>query len=191
MLYLASASPRRAELLSQIGVQFKTLSMDIDETARAGESAEDLALRLSREKALKAVAMLADLSSDEWVLAGDTLISLDDQILAKPASPAECAAMLRQLSGREHEVVSAIALSNEQGEIMQACSHNVIRFRALDEAEIERYCASAEPMDKAGSYAIQGRAAIFIEHLSGSYSSVMGLPLFETAQLLKQAGYPF
>jgi len=188
MLYLASASPRRAELLSQIGVQFKTVIADIDETARAGESAQDMVLRLSREKALKAASLLADSQREDLILAADTLISLDHHILGKPASQADCCAMLRTLSGREHQVVSAIALTNAQGEIAQKCSLNTIRFRALNDEEIEHYCASGEPMDKAGSYAIQGRAAVFIEHLSGSYSSVMGLPLFETAQLLQQFG---
>jgi septum formation protein len=189
MLYLASASPRRAELLSQIGVQFKTVVADIDETVRAGESAENLALRLSREKALKVASMLGNLQRDDLIVGADTLISLDHHILGKPAAPADCCAMLRKLSGREHQVISAIALTNGQGKVAQKCSLNTIRFRVLEDEEIEHYCASGEPMDKAGGYAIQGRAAIFIEHLSGSYSSVMGLPLFETAQLLKQFGY--
>ncbi len=189
MLYLASASPRRAELLRQIGVQFKTLSSEIDESAQAGESALELALRLSRQKAQQARRQLQNLRSDDVILAADTLISLDQHILGKPASAQDCARMLRQLSGRSHQVISAIALLNADGRLAQASSCNEIRFRALDDGEIEQYCASDEPMDKAGSYAIQGRAAIFIEHLDGSYSSVMGLPLFETAQLLQQFGY--
>lgn len=189
MLYLASASPRRAELLRQIGVQFKTLSTDIDESAQAGESALDLAMRLSRQKARQARRQLKNLKSGDVILAADTLISVDQHILGKPSSPQDCARMLRQLSGRSHQVISAIALLNSDGRLVQASSCNDIRFRALDDGEIEQYCASGEPMDKAGSYAIQGRAAIFIEHLDGSYSSVMGLPLFETAQLLQQFGY--
>ena len=189
MLYLASASPRRAELLRQIGVQFKTLSSEIDESAQAGESALELALRLSRQKAQQARRQLQNLRSEDVILAADTLISLDQHILGKPASAQDCARMLRQLSGRSHQVISAIALLNAVGRLAQASSRNEIRFRTLDDGEIEQYCASDEPMDKAGSYAIQGRAAIFIEHLSGSYSSVMGLPLFETTQLLQQFGY--
>ena len=189
MLYLASASPRRAELLSQIGVQFKTIVADIDESAHAGESAQALALRLSREKALKASQMLSNLQRDDLILAADTLISVDDHILGKPASQADCCNMLRKLSGREHQVVSAIAVRNAQGEIAQQSVLSTIYFRALSDDDIERYSASGEPMDKAGGYAIQGRAAIFIEHLDGSYSSVMGLPLFETAKLLTEFGY--
>ncbi len=191
MLYLASASPRRAELLRQIGIQFNTVVADIDETAQPGESAQALALRLSREKALKAQAMLAKPRSEHWILAADTLISVDDQILGKPQSQAECQSMLRQLSGRSHDVISAIALSQpDGGELSQALCRSEVRFRSLTDSEIADYCASSEPMDKAGSYAIQGRAAMFIENLNGSYSAVMGLPLFETAQLLQQSGYP-
>ncbi len=189
MIYLASSSPRRAELLRQIGVKFDILRLDIDESAGKTESAEQLVLRLSREKAIQGRELLTSMKSDDLVLAADTLINLQGQILGKPASINQCCTMLRQLSGQTHQVLTALALINQQGRLTQSCSVNEIRFRNLDEQEIQLYCQSDEPLDKAGAYAIQGKAAIFIEHLSGSYSAVMGLPLFETAQLLAQAEY--
>mgnify|MGYP001032679759 CR=1 FL=1 len=189
MLYLASSSPRRAELLTQIGVEFTILKVDIDETPQPGEPVADLVLRLSREKAQAARLHLHAMHSDDLILAADTLIHLQGQILGKPDSDSGCCAMLQRLSGRRHQVLTAIALINAAGETWQRCSHNEITFRPLSEPEIKRYCDSTEPLDKAGAYAIQGRAAIFIRRLEGSYSSVMGLPLFETAELLQQAGY--
>lgn len=189
MIYLASASPRRAELLAQIGVEFKVIVGDIDETPLPGESADDLVTRLSHEKAIQGCEQLAPMREDDLVIAADTAISLNGQPMGKPDSVAHCCSMLGQLSGQRHRVVTAVAIVNRQGQLWASCSRNQIHFRALEAAEIGDYCASSEPMDKAGAYAIQGKAAIFIEHLEGSYSSVMGLPLFETAQLLKQAGY--
>jgi len=189
MIYLASSSPRRAELLAQIGVKFKILRVDIDESAADQESARRLATRLSRQKAEQARQQLGNMQPDDLILAADTLISLEGEILGKPQSCADCEAMLSSLSARQHQVISAVALIDAQGEMTQSCTSNEIVFRSLTTGEIRQYCRSGEPLDKAGSYAIQGFAAIFIEHLSGSYSSVMGLPLFETAQLLQQAGY--
>ncbi len=188
MLYLASASSRRAELLQQIGVQFRTVVANIDESARPGESAEQLALRLSREKALAASQALAPMQAQDIVLAADTLIDLDGEILGKPRSIDDCCAMLRKLARREHRVISAVAVLDADRKVAQQCSINRVRFGDISDEDIAAYCASDEPLDKAGGYAIQGKAAIFIEHLSGSYSSVMGLPLYQTAQLLRQFG---
>jgi len=123
------------------------------------------------------------------VLAADTVVIVDGEVLGKPANPAEAAAFMRRLSGRSHEVRTAIALAM-QGPVIVATSVSTVTFRALTDTEIGRYCATAEPYDKAGGYAIQGMAALFIERLEGSYSGVMGLPLFETARLLSQAGLP-
>lgn len=189
MIYLASSSPRRAELLSQIGVKFDIIRFDIDETPMNGESVAQLVQRLSREKAIQGRKVLSDMQTDDLILAADTLISFQEKVLGKPTSEQHCCSMLRQLSGQQHQVFTAIALINQQGQISEACRTNEIRFRDLDDLEIEQYCQSAEPFDKAGAYAIQGKAAIFIEHLEGSYSAVMGLPLFETARLLQQVGY--
>ena len=189
MIYLASSSPRRAELLAQIGVKFNIIRVNIDESPLHGESVEELVKRLSREKVVKGRELLPAMQKDDLVLAADTLINLHGQVLGKPASIQHCCSMLRQLSGQQHQVLTALALINQQGRISQKCSVNELTFRHLNELEIEQYCNSDEPGDKAGAYAIQGKAAIFIEHLVGSYSSVMGLPLFETAQLLQQAGH--
>lgn len=189
MLYLASTSPRRAELLTQIGVQFHTLHSEIDETPQPAETPQHLVLRLSRQKAQQARRQLADMRSDDLVIAADTLIVLDQKVLGKPVSQQDCRAMLEKLSGRRHQVMSAVSVLDANEQLEQACSLSEVLFRPLAAEEISAYCASAEPMDKAGSYAIQGRAALFIEHLSGSYSAVMGLPLFETGKLLQQFGY--
>jgi len=187
MIYLASSSPRRAELLTQIGVKFNILRADIDETPLEGEPAEELVQRLSREKAIKGKGLIPDMQSDDLVLAADTLISSQGQVLGKPESQTHCCSMLRQLSGQKHQVLTAVALINKQGLVTEECCVNEIIFKDLTDSEIEQYCSSEEPYDKAGAYAIQGKAAIFIKHLVGSYSAVMGLPLFETAQLLEQA----
>lgn len=189
MIYLASSSPRRAELLNQIKVEFTIVKLDIDETAREAETAEQLVMRLSAEKARKSLQLIPVMTVDDLVLAADTVISLGGQILGKPSSTQHCCRMLTVLSGQTHQVLSAIAVVDSKGRLWQQCSVNEITFRHLEEYEVQQYCQLEEPMDKAGAYAIQGKAAVFIEHLSGSYSSVMGLPLFETAQLLKQAGY--
>ena len=189
MLYLASSSPRRAELLRQIGVEFDIIHADIDESPRKGEAIDELVSRLSTEKAIQGLQMVSDIRAHDLVLAADTLIGLDGRIIGRPESQQHCCEILALLSGRTHQVYSAVALANSQAAVEVASSVNEITFRTLADEEITRYCDDGEPMDKAGAYAIQGRAAMFIQHLSGSYSSVMGLPLYETALLLNQAGY--
>jgi septum formation protein len=198
--YLASRSPRRRELLRQIGVRFEPLLLrlsstrgnDVDETPHAGEDAATFVARIARAKARVGVEVLAlrQLPARP-VLAADTVVVIDGDILGKPADRAGAAAFLRRLAGRTHEVRTFVALANGPApriELFTAESVSRVRFAALTEQHIEHYCASGEPYDKAGGYAIQGLAAAFIEHLEGSYSGVMGLPLFETASLLRQAG---
>jgi septum formation protein len=189
MLYLASQSPRRAELLRQIGIKFEIIDGNIDETALQQELPAELVQRLSRLKALQGRQQLTNMKAGDWVLASDTVIVIDDQVIGKPDSEQHCCEILELLSGRQHLVLSAVALVGQQGEIHQAITENRIKFRNIQPEEIQRYCQSPEPKDKAGAYAIQGRGAIFIENLQGSYSAVMGLPLFETAQLLHKVGF--
>ena len=186
MLYLASRSPRRAELLRQIGVQFKVHAIDVDESRRPGESPENYVCRLAKYKAEVVVRHLAESQSDFYVVAADTTIALDGDIIGKPADQEQCRCILGQLSARQHLVLTAVALATPDAIESRLCESRV-KFRVLTAAEIEAYCADDEPMDKAGAYAIQGRAAVFIEYLEGSYSGVMGLPLFETADLLRRA----
>ncbi|MEW5882383.1 MAG: nucleoside triphosphate pyrophosphatase [Pseudomonadota bacterium] len=199
-LYLASRSPRRRELLKQIGVRFEPLMLrlasprgpDIDEAQHPGESAADYVERTAREKAAFGQRVLLMRSMlQRPVLAADTVVILDGEVLGKPANRAEAMDFLRRLSGRAHEVRTAVALGIGTGStarVMLATSVTTVVLRAIAEHEIERYCATAEPYDKAGGYGIQGLAAIFVERIEGSYTGVMGLPLFETAQLLQQAG---
>ena len=184
MIYLASSSPRRADLLRQISIEFEVLHINIDESQNASESAECYVSRICQTKA-RAGRNIAPTGGP--VLAADTIITIDGKIVGKPKNHLCCREILSTLSGREHQVLSAVALDHG-GEIRQKVSKNQVSFRALEGSEIEAYCACSEPYDKAGAYAIQGKAAIFIDHMAGSYSSVMGLPLFETAELLKQAG---
>jgi septum formation protein len=189
MLYLASQSPRRAELLRQLDLKFEILDIAVDESVLVGESAGQLVKRLAVEKALAGLATLTDVQPGDLVLAADTLIALDDEIIGKPASVDDCEQILQRLAGRQHEVLSAVALAGHQGVLGSRLSVNRVRFGQLEMDRIRQYCVSGEPMDKAGAYAIQGLAAIFIQHITGSYSAIMGLPLFETAELLKQAGH--
>lgn len=184
-LFLASASPRRRELLTQIGVPFSLLSVSIDETPGTAEAPDTYVQRLAREKALAGLAQVDQDSA--CVLGADTTVVLDQQILGKPADKADALAMLQALSGREHQVMTAIALANGAGcEVRLVCSR--VRFRAIGVDEAERYWASGEPQDKAGGYAIQGWGAVLVSSLEGSYSAVVGLPLCETAQLLEAYG---
>lgn len=185
-LVLASRSPRRRELLDQIGVRFECVDVDIDETPAPGEAPAALVLRLAREKS-QAGRALAPL--DVPVLGADTEVFLDGQVLGKPADHAAAVAMLGRLSGRVHEVYSAVALTRDTTEALLSVTR--VQFRVLAPAEIERYCRGGEPFGKAGAYAIQGQGAAFIERIEGSYSGVMGLPLFETALLLGRRGVPF
>jgi len=187
MIYLASRSPRRAELLSQIGVKYKVHAIDIDESRLAAESPAEYVCRLATEKAQLAARELAAQQDKFHVLAADTTIALDGDIIGKPADQDQCRCILGQLSARQHLVLTAVALATP-GDIAWRLTQSRVSFRALSSREIASYCASEEPMDKAGAYAIQGKAALFIEHLEGSYSAVMGLPLYETAELLQNAG---
>jgi len=184
-LILASASPRRAELLEQIGLRFRVQPADIDETVHPGESPERYAERLAREKAL----MVAGQSRGKLVIGSDTTVVLAGDILGKPANSQEAEAMLRRLSGNQHQVMTAVALaSGDQCQSRLVLTD--VRFRELALSEIRAYIASGESMDKAGGYGIQGLGGIFVSELRGSYSSVVGLPLQETATLLADAGHP-
>jgi septum formation protein len=183
-IYLASGSPRRRELLQQIGVSFRVIDTDLDETALQGESPLAYVSRLAQAKA--AAGWGRDFRAAP-VLAADTAVVLDGRILGKPAGMNDAIAMLLQLSGRAHEVLTAVALRTAAG-IEVKVSHSMVTFRPIDSGEASAYWETGEPTDKAGAYAIQGYAAIFISDLKGSYSGVMGLPLFETAALLKAAG---
>lgn len=184
-LFLASASPRRRELLTQIGVPFELLSITLDETPLPAERPEAYVQRLAREKALAGRAAVGDDSAA--VLGADTTVVIDERILGKPADRAEGLLMLESLSDREHHVLTAVALATRDAcEVRLVTSR--VRFRRIERAEAEAYWASGEPCDKAGGYAIQGWGAVFVAELRGSYSAVVGLPLCETAQLLDQAG---
>ena len=187
-LYLASGSPRRRELLTQIGVPFTTVSADIDETPLDHETPSAYVERLARGKAEAGRrALSADLPA--CVLGADTAVVLEGRILGKPLDQADSLAMLLALSGRDHEVLTAIALLDGQ-----RCESRVVRsrvrFRGITEQEALAYWASGEPRDKAGGYGIQGLGAVFVAGLEGSYSAVVGLPLCETAQLLGHFGIP-
>jgi septum formation protein len=186
-LILASASPRRSALLRQIGVAHITAVPGVPEVRLAGESAADCVTRLALAKAHQARG--ADARGRLPVLGADTAVVVDEQMLGKPTDRAAALAMLERLAGRSHQVLTAVALIAGQGEALRL-SVSTVTLRAVAATEIERYWASGEPVDKAGGYAVQGYAAVFIERLEGSYSGVMGLPLFETAELLDAAGVP-
>lgn len=187
-LYLASGSPRRRELLTQIAVPFLTQIAPIDENALPGESPIAYVERLARTKAQAGLAALSD-TADAVVLGADTAVVLDGRILGKPADRDDALATLSALSGRSHQVLTAVALiSRERLESRVVTSQ--VTFRALSQAEIEAYWASGEPQDKAGCYGIQGLAAVFVSQLQGSYSAVVGLPLCETAALLAEFAIP-
>ncbi|HRF06384.1 Maf family protein [Accumulibacter sp.] len=196
-VHLASRSPRRRELLAQIGVGFDTIAFrdaqrgdpELDETPLPDEAAAAYVERVARNKASLGWRIV------NWrglllqpVLAADTTIELAGELIGKPLDVDDAQRILRRLSGQTHRVLTAIAVSfDERTELLRSISE--VRFRELDDDEITRYVASGEPMDKAGAYGIQGRGAVFVEHLAGSYTGVMGLPLCETAQLLKRFGY--
>lgn len=182
-IILASASPRRQELLNQINVRHLVQIVDIDETPLFNESPLDYVQRLAREKA---DACVQQFNPELPVLAADTTVVLGNQIMGKPQDQNEALTMLRQLSGNTHQVFTAIALFGHTQH--QGLSVTEVTFKPLSEAEILAYWHSGEPLDKAGSYAIQGVGSLFIERINGSFSGVMGLPLFETAQLLAREG---
>lgn len=185
-IYLASGSPRRRELLQQIGVAFRVIHAELDETALQAEDPLAYVSRLAEAKAAAGWHRSRDLA-DAPVLAADTAVALEGEILGKPRDRDDAMRMLLALSGRTHEVLTAVALRTAVGSEVRV-SRSWVTFRSIDCAEAAGYWSSGEPRDKAGAYAIQGYAAIFVADLRGSYSGVMGLPLFETAQLLKAAG---
>jgi septum formation protein len=185
VLCLASASPRRRELLAQIGVPHLVVPARLDERREPEESPAQYVQRLARAKALEVWQRQATLP----VLAADTAVVVDGVIFGKPRARDDALTMLAALSGRSHEVLTAVTLCTARG-LDGALSTSTVRLRALTAAERESYWQTGEPRDKAGAYAIQGLGAIFIEALAGSYSGVMGLPLYETAALLRAAGVP-
>jgi septum formation protein len=195
-IYLASKSPRRRELLRQIGIEFELLMLrdqtprgpEVSEIVMPNERAEDYVKRVTMEKALFAQqTMWWRKLPHRPILAADTTVVLDGRILGKPTDETEAFDMMRALSGRTHQVLTHIVvLSNDQ--TFQTTQRSDVAFSALSDSAIRAYCATAEPYDKAGGYGIQGQAALFIQDIAGSYSGIMGLPLFETGQLLEQAG---
>jgi septum formation protein len=184
-IVLASASARRSQLLTQIGIRHRIVGADIDESPRRGERPAAYVERLARDKAQAVVARLGD--PDRPVLAADTTVVLDGRVFGKPANEADCVEMLGALAGRRHAVLTGIALWHD-GRVSRALGRSYVTFRAIGEEERRRYWSSGEPAGKAGAYAIQGLGAVFVERLEGSFSGVMGLPLFETAGLLDGAG---
>ena len=210
MIHLASQSPRRRVLLEQIGVEYVLVDASVDETRRTGERPQRYVERMASEKALAGIAALGATRAAP-VLAADTAVVLDGQVLGKPRDEAHAMEMLEALSGRMHQVFSAVAIAGVSGrdsvpggaadhrrEVTAgtitrdaprvATSISRVWFRDIAREERRAYCAGGEPLDKAGAYAIQGRAAIFVQRLDGSFSGVMGLPLFETESLLREAG---
>ncbi len=182
-ILLASASPRRQELLTQIGVSFKVFPVDLDETPRVGESPLFYVQRIAAEKS---AAALERSDARLPILAADTAVILDGRIMGKPKDKADCLSMLSFLSGRTHQVFSAVSLRGF--EHWQAVNITEVSFRCISEDEIIRYWDSGEPVDKAGAYAIQGLGGVFVKSITGSFSGVVGLPLFETAELLAKQG---
>ncbi|MGI2151975.1 Maf family protein [Shewanella oncorhynchi] len=198
-LVLASTSPRRKELLAQIGFgrpefSFTQVAPDIDETVQQGEAPRDYVRRLAAEKAQAGLALCADMSQPA-VLGSDTIVVLENQILGKPLDVADAKQTLSELSGRTHTVMTAVALTYKAGESDSTLKTSVrlvetqVRFCALSTPDIEAYVASKEPMDKAGSYGIQGLGGCFVAAIEGSYSGVVGLPLVETRELLAEIGF--
>ncbi|NLQ16943.1 septum formation inhibitor Maf [Marinomonas sp. M1K-6] len=192
MLVLASASPRRKELLSLLVKEFLVLPADIDETPYENEGAKDYVIRMAVEKA-KAATLIYQGQGHQDVsavfMASDTSVVVDGHILGKPSSLDESKSMLRQLSGRSHQVLTSLCVCNQAYDhIATQCVISEVHFRSLSDVEITQYWKTGEPQDKAGSYAIQGVGSVFVESLVGSYSAVVGLPMFESAQLLAQFG---
>jgi septum formation protein len=195
-LYIASRSPRRRELLRQIGIDYQVLllredpgrGVDVDETVLESETPEAYVLRIARRKAEVAAWVRERRGLPALpVLAADTSVVCDDFIMGKPEDDSEAAAMLQVLSGRQHEVLSAVAIAF-RGRLETTLSRSSVWFRNLTAEEVRRYIATREPFDKAGAYAVQGRAAVFITRIEGSFSGIMGLPLAETAELLRRFG---
>jgi len=196
-IHLASRNPRRRELLTQVGVCFDSIvfrnppreDKEVDETPRGQEAPMVYVERLARAKAEHGWRIVGWRKlPPQPVLAADTALEFCGEIIGKPVDAGDAARILRALSGQSHRVLTAVAVAFD-GRVEAALSVSEVRFGALEEAEIQRYVASGDPLDKAGAYGIQGRAAFFVEHLAGSYTGVMGLPLFETGALLKRFGY--
>ena len=181
-LHLASASPRRRQILADLGLSFSVASVAIDESPQPDEAPQDLVLRLATEKAAAATA-----GTDNVIVAADTVVVVDNSILGKPADRAAGIAMLQRLSGRRHIVMTGVAVLAEDV-LRQAVSRTEVEFREIGRDEALRYWQSGEPRDKAGGYGIQGRGGVFVRSISGSYSGVVGLPVYETAELLRAAG---
>ncbi|PJG82466.1 Maf family protein [Caviibacterium pharyngocola] len=189
-LYLASGSPRRLQLLQQLGLQIEVFAAEIDETPSPMETPQHYVQRMAREKNQAARTLWQKQRGNAPhlpVLSADTIVVSNGQILGKPRDAAHAKAMLRQLSASTHQVLTALCLSYEN-QLLSDLNISQVRFRALTEAEIDGYIRSSEPLDKAGAYGIQGLGGIFIEHIEGSFTGVMGLPIFECAQLLRRAG---
>lgn len=195
-IYLASKSPRRRELLKQIGVNFELLMLrsfpearaDVVEQPLPGEAPSDSARRLAHAKAETGWLRSAQRGLPRFpILSADTVVALDDEFIGKPRNTTEAGEILKRLSGRKHEVHTAVSVAYDD-RIETLLSTSVVTFRELTAEEIRNYVSTGEPMDKAGAYGIQGRAATFVSHLDGSFSGVVGLPLYETAQLLRQYG---
>lgn len=188
MIYLASASPRRQELLRQLGIAFEAMPANLPEVPQAGERPEDYVLRVARAKAQHIVHQVRERGlAPRPVLGADTEVVLEGEILGKPRDAQHGIAMLRRLAGRTHEVLTGLVLLHQDVE-HKTINRSHVTFGSLTDADIQQYWDSGEPVDKAGGYAVQGRAAAFIQHIEGSYSGIMGLPLFELRQLLQQAG---
>jgi len=188
MIYLASESPRRQELLRQLGIAFEAMPSNLPEVPQAGERPEDYVLRVARDKARHVARHARERGlASRPVLGADTEVVLEGEILGKPRDAQQGQAMLRKLAGCTHEVLTGLVLLHQDAEYT-ALSRSRVTFGPLTDADIQRYWDSGEPTDKAGGYAVQGRAAAFIQRIEGSYSGIMGLPLFELTQLLQQAG---
>jgi len=186
-IYLASASPRRREILVSLGFQPVLLTAETDETALPSEAVADYVARMARQK--NAAAAQRGLALAQPLLSADTVVALDNAILGKPRDAAHARELLESLSGREHQVWTAVCVSLG-GQTLEAAQRSDVRFKKLSTQEIAAYIASGEPLDKAGAYGIQGIGGVFVAHLTGSFSGVMGLPVFETVQLLHQLGAP-
>lgn len=184
-ILLASNSPRRYEILSNLGYSVQTCAANIDETPHPNESAKDYVLRLAIEKNRSVRTQLS--GSPQTIISADTSVVLNDQILGKPHSPEHATQMLQALSGKTHQVLTAVCVSHNGQEFAQVQT-NQVQFKSLSNAEIAAYIATGEPTDKAGAYGIQGIGGIFVVNLSGSFTGVMGLPVFETIQLLQRCG---
>lgn len=198
-LYLASRSPRRRELLHQMGVVFDTIAFgdgmhkdpEVDETPFPGEDPVVYVERVTRAKAEFGLALLAERHLPlRPVLSADTTLEFNGQIIGKPVDAADATTILQRLSGQTHHVLTGVAVSH-QGQTEYVLSRSQVRFRELEEDEIRHYVISGEPMDKAGAYGIQGKAGLFVEYIAGSYTGIMGLPVCETGQLLKRFGFRF